>query len=119
MWSKMVEMELTDEEKIDTVCPIPMPDTPKYPYGLRICLTHAEIEKLQLDVKDIEIGAVIDLRAFACVTSISASDGEYGPNCRVELQIQKLAVENEATEDAPAPRRAARDVLYDGKRGDA
>ena len=45
-------MDLDDEEKMDTICPIPMPDKPQYPYGLCICLTHAEFEKLGLDPSD-------------------------------------------------------------------
>lgn len=94
-------MELDDDEKLDASMPIAMPERPSFPYGLRICLTHRELEKLGLDA-DCDIGDVIDLRAFAEVTSVSMTDGAGGKECRVELQIQKLAVENEATEDMGA-----------------
>jgi len=95
----MVDLELDDEDKLDANMPIPMAEKPKFPYGLRICLTHKELEKLGLDA-DCDIGDVIDLRAFATVTSVSNGEGEFeGKYCRVELQIEKLAVENEMTED--------------------
>lgn len=98
-WSKLVDMELDDEDVIDTVMPIPSFDRPRYPCGLRICLTHKELEKLGL-AADCDIGDVIDLRAFAVVTSCSQNKTESGEDeCRVELQIEKLAIENESTED--------------------
>lgn len=99
-WSRMVDMELTDEEKIDSCMPMgcDKPEGPRYPWGLRITLTHAELEKLDLD-SGCQIGDVIDLRAFCKVTSISASDGPSGPDCRIELQIESLSVEDELAED--------------------
>ncbi len=92
-WSKLVDMELTDDEKLDAVMPIPMPTKPTYPYGLRVCLTHSELEKLGLDA-DCDIGDLIDMRCFGEVTSVSKD----GDNCRVEIQLQKIAVEDEMTE---------------------
>ena len=92
-WSKLVDMELTDDEKLDASMPIPMPTKPDYPFGLRICLTNPELEKLGLDA-DCDVGDVIDLRAFAEVTCVSKN----GDDCRVELQIQKLAIEQESDE---------------------
>ena len=92
-WSKLVDMELDDDDKMDTIMPMPM-SMPDYPCGLKICLTHVELEKLGLDA-DCDIGDVIDMRCFAEVTSVT-KDGE---NQRVELQIQKLAIEDEMTEE--------------------
>ena len=97
-WSSMVDMELTDEEKLDQMMPIPLSERPDYPCGLRISLTEKELAKLDLD-PDCEVGDVIDLRAFAEVTSVSKSDGPMGPCCRIELEIQRLAIENESTEE--------------------
>lgn len=100
-WSNMVDMELDDEEIQDTVVPYvkDKPVGPKYPWGLRICLTDKELKKLGLEGLP-EIGDVIDLRAFACVTSVSANKNEDGSECcRVELQIERLAVESEADEE--------------------
>lgn len=97
-WTKLTDMEMDDEEQLDYPMPIAMPEKPRFPYGLRICLTHAELKKLGLE-PDCEVGDVIDLRAFATVTSVSINETDRGQDCRVELQIEKLAVENESTED--------------------
>jgi hypothetical protein len=83
-WSKMVDMELDDESKLDAIMPIDMPSKPDYPYGLRICLTHEELDKLGLDHPNKD--DVIDLRAFAVVTSCTQTESENGHTCRVELQ---------------------------------
>jgi len=96
-WSKLVDMEMDDEEKLDAMCPMPMSERPNYPYGLRICLTHKELAKLGLEA-DCNVGDLIDLRCFAEVTSISKSDSGNGEDCRIELQIQKMACEDEMSE---------------------
>ena len=95
-WSKLVDMEMDDEDQLDHPMPIAAPRA-QDPYGLRICLTHKELEKLGLD-SDCEIGDMIDMRCFATVTSVSKNDSSDGPSCRVELQIEKMSVENEMTE---------------------
>jgi hypothetical protein len=99
-WTKFADMELDDEDRYDACLPIAMPENrgPQYPYGLRITLTHVELEKLGLEA-DCDIGDMIDLRAFAEVTCVSKDSGPAGETCRVELQIQKLAIENEMAED--------------------
>lgn len=91
-WSQLADLELDDEAVMDMPMPLPF-DKPRYPCGLRICLTDAELKKLELDA-DCEVGDMIDLRAFATVTSVHKEDG----CCRVELQIEKLAVSNEMAE---------------------
>jgi len=96
-WSKLVDMELDDEDQLDLAVAA-IPEKPRYPYGLRICLTEKELEKLGLEA-DCEIGDMIDLRAFAVVTSCSVNQTEHGSECRVELQIRQMKVENESTED--------------------
>ena len=95
----MANMELDDEDRNDLVLPIAMPDKPAFPPGLRICLTHVELAKLGIEPGDIAVGDFIDLRAFATVTSVSINDGEAGPACRLEMQIERLKVENENTEE--------------------
>lgn len=92
-WSKLVDMEMDDEDKMDAMMPIAMSSKPDYPYGLRICLCDSDLKKLDLDA-NCDVGDMIDLRAFGVVTSVQKQDG-----CnRVEIQIQKMAVENEMTE---------------------
>jgi hypothetical protein len=92
---KLVDMELDDEDKLDLAIPAARPN---YPWGLRICLTHKELAKLGLEA-DCEVGDYLDLRCFATVTSVSKTDdAASGPCCRVELQIEKMSVENENDE---------------------
>lgn len=93
----MVDMELDDEDKIDMAVP-QIAQQPDYPWGLRLCLTEKELKKLGLEA-DCSIGDVIDLRCFAVVTSVSSNQTDSGLCCRVELQVQKMAVENEADDD--------------------
>jgi hypothetical protein len=97
-WTQLVDMELDDEDKLDAIQPIPMPSKPDYPYGLRISLTEKELKKLKLPPPK-EIGDMIDLRAFGVVTSISSNEVEGGSCCRVEIQLQKIAVESEMQEE--------------------
>lgn len=97
MWTKLVDMEMDDEDQIDLASPA-IAVKPRFPWGLRICLEDDQLKKLGLDA-DCDIGDVIDLRAFATVTSVSKNETDKGSCCRVELQIEKLAVENEMTED--------------------
>ena len=98
-WSKLTDMELDDEDKLDMSLPAvtasERPTRPEYPWGLRISLCEKELKKLGLKAEDAEIGDMIDMRAFAIVTSISMSKNESADGscvCRVELQIQKIAV---------------------------
>lgn len=76
-------------------------DRPDYPYGLRICLTNRELEKLGLDA-DCDIDDLIDMRCFGIVTSVSKNPGPDGETQnRVEIQIQKIALQDEMTEETP------------------
>jgi hypothetical protein len=95
----MIDMELDDEDALDAVMPIPMPEKPQYPYGLRICLTEKEFEKLGLDPKDAFVGGMIHGHFMARVTCCSMNDSPDGETHRCELQIESLAIESES-EDA-------------------
>ncbi len=89
---------MTEEEQAD-YGPVPSEDRgPQYPYGLRICLCDAELDKLGLKA-DCDVGDLVDMRCFATVTSVSKSQRADGTGCcRVELQIERMSVENEMTE---------------------
>ncbi len=95
----MQSMELDDEDKLDAAGPFPLPDKPDYPYGLQICLTHREFEKLGLDPAEAFVGGICHLHALARITSVSANDGASGSSCRVEMQITDLAIESEDEEN--------------------
>ena len=96
----MVSMELDDEEKLDASAPIPMPDKPDFPYGLKLCLTECEFKKLDLDPSDAVVGGVVHLHALARITSVSMNNGESGDSARVEMQIEDLAIESEDDENS-------------------
>lgn len=100
-WTKLVDLELTAEEKLAREMPCAPIDTPKYPWGLCIRFDQGTLDKLGLDAKDVAVGDMIDLRAFGVVTSVSINDTAEGPNACVEVQLQKIAVEDEETEETP------------------
>jgi hypothetical protein len=118
---KMASMELDDEQKIDYCAPVECPK-PDYPYGLRISFCKAELDKLGCKAEDFQVGDVIDMRSFGCVTSVSSNQMADGTDdCRIEIQIQRLGIENENTETemevAEEAKPARRRGLYDRMRG--
>ena len=96
-WSKLVSMELDDEDKMDWPMPMPMSERPDYPYGLKITFSEKELKKLSLGVP--EIGDMIDMRVFGSVTSVSIDKrADSEESCRVEIQLEKIAAEDENKE---------------------
>lgn len=95
----MTDMELDDEDQLDAICPMPMPDRPRYPYGLKIYLTEKEFEKLGLDPRDAVVGGICHGHFLARVTDVHANETESGQSCRVELQIEDLSIESEDEEN--------------------
>lgn len=88
--SGLTSMELDDEGTMDMAVPELPP--PSFPWGLKICLTSAELEKLGIDVKDASVGDYFHITAMCCVTSLSSSDGPDGPCDRLEAQIEAMNV---------------------------
>jgi len=103
----MVDMARSNEE--DDSSPLVSNSPEKYPYGLRICLTHEELEKLNVDHTDWSVGEIFHLHAFAKVVAISTNEDTDGNvNCSVNLQITHLSgesedAENEAEEESDEP----------------
>jgi len=91
-WGPLINLEYDDEEMADQASPA-IAEKPQYPYGTRICLTGRELEKAQLPLP--KVGDEIDLRCFGCVTSVS----DDGSGQRVEIQIEKLRLENDEDDD--------------------
>lgn len=115
----MVDMSRTPAEKVEAAIenapgPASIPD---YPYGLSICLTQDELEKLGLD-DDVEVGDMLHIHAMAKVTSVSKTDNEAtGPQCRVEAVLAFMApIEDEDTEgdDESSPAEQRRGKFYAG-----
>jgi hypothetical protein len=104
----MVSMELDDEDSLDAPQPFPMADKPRYPYGLQICLTKTELDKLDLDPSEAFVGGIVHLHALARITSVSISDsapGNYGgggPQCRIEMMLEDISIESEDEENDEA-----------------
>jgi hypothetical protein len=97
----MTDMAISPKE--NEVLASPLMEGNKYPYGLQICLTQDELEKLGVDHSDWEVGATFELNAFAKVTSISENEMEGGEKtCSVRLQITHLAGEEAEDEEEEA-----------------
>lgn len=94
-------MELDDDQKLDAVMPIPMPDKPNFPYGLRICLTMDECEKLGIDPAEAAHGSVFTFRAMARITSAECGENDGGPYCRIEAQIEQMDVDGDSADETP------------------
>jgi hypothetical protein len=90
----MVDLSLTTDEQEEAMESMAPDARPRYPYGCCIFLDEKTLEKLDLDT-DVDVGDTIDLRAFGEVTGVHKS----GDSCRVEIQLIRMAVENEADEE--------------------
>ncbi len=98
-FGQMVSMELDDEDKLDACCPMPMPNKPDFPYGLRITLSDKELTKLKIDHADAFVGGIFHGCFMARITSVSADENSGGTSCRIEAQIENLAIEDEDAEN--------------------
>lgn len=95
----MVSMERTPEEKAEASLPYDaIKNQPDYPYGLSICFTQDELDKLNLDA-EVEVGDYIHMVCMARVTSVSKTEVNGQDRCRVEMQIEAISCENEDTQD--------------------
>lgn len=102
---KLVDMRKTPAEKAEDAVCMPMGVVNEYPYGLCMSLCDEELEKLDVDYTDLQVGDIIDMRAMARVTSVSKNETEVGERIRVELQIVLLGIESESEEvDEPRSR---------------
>jgi len=94
----MHSLELTDDEKLDALQPIAMPDRPDFPYGTRISLTEKEFDKMGVDENEAVVGATFHFWGMARITSVSKSDTPDGQCCRVEAQIEEMGMASEDVE---------------------
>lgn len=101
--SPMVSMELSEDESHDAYMPIPMSEKPKYPFGLKICLTNAELDKLGIDPAEAFVGGIFHLHALAEITCVSCNEMEDSEKqYRVEATLTAMAVESEDAENDSA-----------------
>lgn len=94
-WSPWIDLAMPAAEMATMPFDLPAPTSPRYPYGMRITLDNQTLEAMDLELKDIVNGAEIDMRAFGHVVAFSNEDGR----CSVSIQICRLKIENEDTED--------------------
>jgi hypothetical protein len=94
---KMVDMARSPAEKAEAMNP--SIDPPTYPYGLCLRLTKEELEKLEVDHTDWQVGDIFHLHALGKVTSISSRETNDGGDCCVEIQLTHLAGESESEEN--------------------
>ncbi len=85
----------------------------EYPYGLCVCLTEAEISKLNMAMP--KVGQEMELEAKIVVRSVSINNNaQTGIDRRVELQITDLELKtaNNPAQEETLLKGAAR-VLYE------
>lgn len=119
----MIDMKQDPERrKLDsptTCCEPTASDKPSYPYGLSISFNQETLEKLKLDIANCAVGGIMHLHCLARITGMNANDYGDGMDCRVELQIESMAVESEDAENEEAaakPKtRRVRDLYADAE----
>lgn len=95
----MTEMKMTKAEKKETSPMVASAyDGPDYPYGLKLCLDNASLEKLGLDTLP-KVGAKMMVHAMGVVVEVSQHESANHESRRVEIQIQRLGVEDEDESD--------------------
>lgn len=108
------DMKLTPEESKDFLpcagpCDNGKDPGPMYPWGLNVTLTQRELEKMGVSIDSLETGSTVHLHSLAKVTSKSEDERADGEKtCRVELQLQQLAIESEDAENKEADRVSGR-----------
>lgn len=98
----MVDMRKTTEEKSEATQMPALANEPDYDYGLRLCLNHESLEKLDVDVNSLQVGETYHLFCLAKVTSISKNANDTGENCRVEMTLTHIGAESEDEENEGA-----------------
>lgn len=97
----LINMELSPDEAKELYEPKPG-NEPKYPWGLSICLEHAQLEKLGLTTLP-KVGSTMSLVARVEVTSTSERESQGdGPQRSVSLQVTDMALSAEAGDAAQA-----------------
>lgn len=108
---KLTDMKMTKAEKKET-SPMAVSEYsgPDFPYGLKVCLDNASLEKLGLDALP-KVGAKMSISAVGVVVEVSQHESKNHESRRVEIQIQRLGVEDEDESDeldSIVKRRAAK-----------
>jgi hypothetical protein len=92
---KFVSLERTPQEKAEKMADMmgAAPRVPDFPFGWTFCMDETDLEKLDLDDEEVEVGDTIHLVLMARVTSVSKRQEEGRDCCRIELQGEQVAIE--------------------------
>lgn len=102
------DMKLDAKAAKETMLCCAEPETPMYPYGLRLCLDDDTLEKLGITSLP-EVGIEVAIMAKATVVEVEVCQSQDGETHReMDLQITKLDVE------VPGMDRTAAGILYGG-----
>jgi hypothetical protein len=74
------------------------PDTPEYPYGLRITIEDEKVGELGLD--KLRVGDKLTISCDCEVIEVAEREDQGGKTQRVELQIQKIGNDEDDNTDA-------------------
>jgi len=82
------------KKRKETVTEVPSigNDEEKYPYGLQVRFEKEDLEKLEIDVKNLSIDDKVSIIAVADVTDISQHKSRDGERQGLSLQITKMDV---------------------------
>jgi len=103
MKTAMVDMKKPKPPKSDKGINSPTLDYGGYekcPYGMRVRLSSDELEKLGIDVSDLNAGQQVTIKGKCEICEVSTEEcmdenGKPKKNQRLELQIQKLALQSQ------------------------
>jgi hypothetical protein len=94
----LVSMEKDDDDVLDHMAVNPVLNS-KYPYHLRITLTHKELAKLGCDPSVAERGCMVEGHFIGEITDVHFPEDPKDEKCRCEIQIQELGLECEGEEE--------------------
>ena len=99
--AKMIDLKQSKSAREKHTSPKMIGESDRYPYGLSVSLDHDSVEKLGLHKKPPKVGSKVHLHSHAHVKSHDITHGEDGkPRHRIELQLQKMAIEASKPEHA-------------------
>lgn len=94
---KLTDMKMSKAEKKES-SPCAVDNQPEYAYGLRLNLDNAALEKLGFDSLP-KVGTKMMVHAMGVVVEVSQHESKNHESRRVEIQIQRLGVEDEDESD--------------------
>jgi chromosome condensin MukBEF ATPase and DNA-binding subunit MukB len=89
----LADMKMTKSEKKDTMPTTAEANSPSYPYGLRLSLDSAALEKLGITSLP-KVGAKLMVHGMGVVTSVSQHESKNNDSRNVEIQLQEMGVES-------------------------